>query len=394
MSPQRVIRQMKRRRLDPRLGRWFATDRLVPPKQPLPESDVVQRWARLLLERWGIVTKDILQAEACAPAWNKLVRAFKRLELLGKVNRGYFIESHQGQQYGLPEAIELLRDCRARRGGGKDLGYLPDEAVFSITSHDPANLYASCLDILDERGEPFKRSYRKGNMTIRAVIQAGQPLLYECTQIALLTRDELGRCIVALQHDARDEPVPVRIPIWNHQPIEASPAAGVLWEKGFRLDGRDALCWPPPRKAGKAIAVPMCKEFAPYYSEVVRVEYGPEWCIDKASETMRPCVERLLGVLTPALASPDWRVRWFDKYMDARYRGVAKIVLTIGKTVMNLCVGVKDGKVVSCWVGTFFRVTSKDGIDEDTLESIPAILREAEEATERYLAAKAKEKAR
>ena len=75
--------------------------------------------------------------------------AFKRRELLGEINRGHFIESHSGVQYGLPDAIELLRDCRARRREGQALGYLPDEAVFAITNKDPANLYFSCLNVLD-----------------------------------------------------------------------------------------------------------------------------------------------------------------------------------------------------------------------------------------------------
>ncbi len=66
---------------------------------------------------------------------------------------------------------------------------------------------------------------------------------------------------------------------------------------------------------------------------------------------MRPCVERLLGVLTPALKSPDWRVRWFDMYMDARYRGVARVIFYVGKTVMNLCVGVKEDHVVAEQLG-------------------------------------------
>jgi hypothetical protein len=212
--------------------------------------------------------------------------------------------------------------------------------------------------------------------------------------MASLTREELGRCIVTLQHDARGEPVPLRIPEWNGQPIEASPAAGVLWEKGFRLDARGALCWPPPRNAGKAIAVPMGKQFAPYYSEVKRVEYGPAWFIDKASETMRPHAERLLGVLVPALASPDWRVRWFDMYMDARFRDVADVNFNIGKTVMNLRLGIRDGQLAFVWGGTLFRVTAKDGLDETMVAEVQTALREIEKAAERHLAAQAEEKAR
>ncbi|MHC4715722.1 MAG: DEAD/DEAH box helicase, partial [Planctomycetota bacterium] len=130
----RPIRHMKRRRMDPRLGRWSATERLVPPAEPLDEPVILRQWARQLLRRWGIVTRDMLKAEVAAPSWGRLAREFKRLELLGEVSRGYFIEGHHGAQYGLPEAIELLRDCRARRADGKELGYLPDEPPIHITS--------------------------------------------------------------------------------------------------------------------------------------------------------------------------------------------------------------------------------------------------------------------
>ncbi len=73
-TAERVIERMKTRKLDPRLGRWSATERLVPPKRPLPEVDIVRRWAHQLLARWGIVTKDILAAEVAAPPWSALLR--------------------------------------------------------------------------------------------------------------------------------------------------------------------------------------------------------------------------------------------------------------------------------------------------------------------------------
>lgn len=101
-SHERVVERMKRRGLDPTLGRWWPTERLRPPLQPLPANDVAREWAGLLLRRWGIVSRDTLQDEAAAPSWGALVRELKRMELLGKVNRGYFIEGQSGEQYGLP----------------------------------------------------------------------------------------------------------------------------------------------------------------------------------------------------------------------------------------------------------------------------------------------------
>lgn len=394
MSAERVIRQMQRRKLDPRLGRWFATDRLLPPRQPLPESDIVQRWASLLLTRWGIVTKDILAIEVCAPSWAKLAPAFKRLELLGKVNRGYFIESHQGEQYGLPEAIELLRDCRGRRGGGKDLGYVADEPVFAMTSHDPANLYAFCLDIIDGEGNVFKRSLRKGNLTIHCVVQAGQAMLHRETQLVPLKRDQLTRCIKQLQYDAMGTPNQLLYRRWNNQPVEASPAAAVLSDLGFQLNSSSELCWPPPSKPGRAVEIPFEKKYAPYYSEVVRVEYGPDWFIDHASDGMRPCVVSLLEVLMPALADPKWHVRWGHMYMHARYRGVANLVFNVGKTVSNLLVGIKEEKLTSVWNGRLFRMRKPHDVTRSILTDVCAAIRSMEVAADNQLASGVKKRSR
>ena len=182
MTAARVIKQMTRRQLDPALGRWWATERLAPPVQPLPAGDIHRRWARLLLERWGIVSKEMIAAEVASPSWAEVVREFKRMELTGELQRGYFIEHHHGEQYGLPEAIELLRDCRARREEGQELGILRGEPFFVLTNRDPANLYTRSLDILDERGEVVKQRQRQGNLTARLVLQAGQVVVLRDSQ--------------------------------------------------------------------------------------------------------------------------------------------------------------------------------------------------------------------
>ena len=252
VSPQLPVLHIREKRLDPRLGRWTATERLVP-GQSLPASgEVVRRWAQQLLRRWGIVSKDLLAAEVAAPPWEGLQREFKRLELTGKVNRGYFIESHQGEQYGLPEAIELLRDCRARRSDRTELGYLADEPVFCLSSRDPANLYTYTLDIVEERGSVLKRAVKSGNVVHRLAVQAGQVLVFDqawaTRQLATLTLRQLERCLGVLEQASAAVGATMLMQSWNGHPILDSPVAPVLWQRGYRLDGRRCLCWPPPRR--------------------------------------------------------------------------------------------------------------------------------------------------
>ena len=66
-------------------GRWT----LIRPPRPAPgpadsgedRSGAELEWfAWVLLQRWGVVFRDILKRETLAPAWRDLVRVFRRLE--------------------------------------------------------------------------------------------------------------------------------------------------------------------------------------------------------------------------------------------------------------------------------------------------------------------------
>ena len=304
VSPDSVLKRMHERELDPRLGRWWATERLVPPSKALPREDVIRQWAGLLLQRWGIVSKDIVTTEVAAPPWAELMREFKRRELLGQINRGHFIESHPGVQYGLPTAIELLRDCRARRSNGRELGYLPDESVFAITNKDPANLYPSCLDVVDERGDVFRGGRGQGNFISSQVIQAGQLLLFQGGHLLVrLSRKQLSQCLCALRELGKALNNQVTFMLWNGHPIDVHPVAGFLYEQGFRFDGRGYLCWPPRAKKGHVPGPCTYKEFLPHYEEPDPVDYNGDWVVSRATPLIRPKLEELLTFLKTNLTN-------------------------------------------------------------------------------------------
>ncbi len=322
VSPDSVLKHMHDRKLDPRQGRWWATERLIPPPKALPREVVMRQWADLLLGRWGIVSKDIVKAEVAAPPWCELMREFKRRELLGEINRGHFIESQSGVQYGLPDAIELLRDCRARRSEGRALGYLSDESVFAITNKDPANLYFSSLDILDERGEVFRS--RQGNYICAQVIQAGQVLLFWNSHLlAKLNRKQLSLCLAALRVLGTALHKPVTFMLWNGHPIDVHPVAGFLYEQGFRFDSKGWLCWPPNGKKGQAERIPKpcaSEEFLPYYEEPDPVNYDKSWVVSRAAPLIRPKLAALLTFLE-AHITDEHRLIFDPSGFSVTYRG-------------------------------------------------------------------------
>ncbi len=72
----------------------------------------VEKFARRLLERWGVVFRDVVARESLAPAWREILLALRRMEARGEIRGGRFVSGFVGEQFALPEAIEALRASR------------------------------------------------------------------------------------------------------------------------------------------------------------------------------------------------------------------------------------------------------------------------------------------
>lgn len=73
------------------------------------ESHRLESWAWLLLERYGVVFKDLLERERLMPKWRDLLPVYRTLEMRGEIRGGRFVENMHGEQYALPEAVENMR---------------------------------------------------------------------------------------------------------------------------------------------------------------------------------------------------------------------------------------------------------------------------------------------
>jgi ATP-dependent Lhr-like helicase len=129
-------RQPRRRRLAPTLedaGRWVrasrATDRSAAETTLSPED--LETVARLLLRRWGVVFRRLLDREEPMPPWRDLLRVLRRLEARGEIRGGRFVEGPTGEQYALPEAVSLLREVRRSPQTG---------TLVAVSGADPLNL--------------------------------------------------------------------------------------------------------------------------------------------------------------------------------------------------------------------------------------------------------------
>ena len=86
--------------------------------------------ARMLLCRYGVVFRDLLERESNVPKWRELVNMLRRLEARGEIRGGRFVTGFGGEQFALPEAVESLRESRRLESA--------DEVT--VPASDPMNL--------------------------------------------------------------------------------------------------------------------------------------------------------------------------------------------------------------------------------------------------------------
>jgi ATP-dependent helicase Lhr and Lhr-like helicase len=117
------------------VGRWC----LLNPSAGLIESVGAQAERReaeiesacwMLLRRYGVVFRDVLERETTIPRWRELQGMFRRLEARGNVRGGRFLSGFGGEQFAVPEAVASLRETR--------LNAL--EEAITVAAADPLNL--------------------------------------------------------------------------------------------------------------------------------------------------------------------------------------------------------------------------------------------------------------
>jgi ATP-dependent Lhr-like helicase len=88
-------------------GRWA----LLRHTEASPDGNAAA-FAKQLLARWGVVFRDAAVREPLTPAWRDLLVELRRMESRGEIRGGRFIASFVGEQFALPEALDLLRAIR------------------------------------------------------------------------------------------------------------------------------------------------------------------------------------------------------------------------------------------------------------------------------------------
>ena len=87
--------------------------------------------ARQLLQRYGVVFRELLAKETRCPPWRLLLQAYRRMEARGEIRGGRFVGGFVGEQYALPDAVESMRNVRR---------LAPDTEPVMVSCTDPLNL--------------------------------------------------------------------------------------------------------------------------------------------------------------------------------------------------------------------------------------------------------------
>jgi ATP-dependent Lhr-like helicase len=219
--------RMRRRNPAGAEGRWSLLD------SP-PEDEESQRlaWMNVLLDRYGVVTRELVELDPWAPAWSELIPWLARSELRGELRRGYFVEGFSGVQYASEQAAAEL----SRLAGESS----PAATDVLLAAADPANLYGggAPLDIPLLDGGTARLSRIPGNYL---VLRSGRPVLVieahgkRLTALPSSSRPELDTALTRLIELAPRRPI-LKVETFNGEPAISSPAAARLADLGFVRD--------------------------------------------------------------------------------------------------------------------------------------------------------------
>lgn len=199
-------------------GNWYLVPWQERDDDAITTLELKKDRARLLLDRYGVVFRELLARELTEFRWGEVLPALKLMELAGEIVGGHFFENVPGIQFASHRALRALERPR------KDCFYW-------LGAQDPACVAGLGLDLegLPRRAAGNHLVYR-GEALVMVSENRGRALT-----ISLPPDDpEIGLCLAPLEHLlARRMPALRRIEIEtiNGEPAVTSPYLDALGVK-------------------------------------------------------------------------------------------------------------------------------------------------------------------
>lgn len=235
-SASRLLRPATRPRVGSRPeGRWS----LIPWPHLDAEAAALAA-ARRLLDRYGIVARELAALDGAMPPWRILYEVLNRMELADEVRRGYFVEGLSGAQFALPDAARMLHDLAGPT--------TPDAPVIVLNSVDPANMFATSGPFdpwsgLSSGAEAESRQFQR-RPTNWIATQAGRPILLieqngkRLTPLGDAPPAAIATAVAALPRSLRSTDARHRITVeeWAGRPVTTTEGKAYLEAAGFVRD--------------------------------------------------------------------------------------------------------------------------------------------------------------
>jgi ATP-dependent Lhr-like helicase len=112
----------------PMSGTWYTVRHENHLSDPLSELEMQKNRVRQVLERYGVIFREILEYECSALRWSRILRALRVMELSGEIVGGHFFEGIQGLQFLSQKGFRIFT-----RGFSEDV-------IYWMNACDPASL--------------------------------------------------------------------------------------------------------------------------------------------------------------------------------------------------------------------------------------------------------------
>jgi ATP-dependent Lhr-like helicase len=131
----------------PSAGAWYQVAYPDSTSSLIENEELNKERVRLLIDRYGILFRELLMRELPTMNWRTLFRSIRLMELAGEITQGYFFKEIPGPQFVSPAALRELHqwnrvDTRQTKTGNRQ------KDTFWINAADPISLSGIGIDAL------------------------------------------------------------------------------------------------------------------------------------------------------------------------------------------------------------------------------------------------------
>jgi ATP-dependent Lhr-like helicase len=199
----------------------------------LEEEELNRDRVRLLLSRWGLLCRPLLEREEGPLSWSRLLPAIRRMELAGEIAAGRFFAGINSLQFAPPAAARELEAAESARG------------IYWMNAADPASPCGLAAEGLDPRlpsrlassriccrGGDLAAVSRRQGRELHVFVPPEDPGLGEILSFVKIPR------LRAIRPETR-----IVLETVNGQTAAASPYAPALKALGFLSDRGKLTLW-------------------------------------------------------------------------------------------------------------------------------------------------------